>query len=489
MRIENLTIALYPRSPWAAIDLGFAMARRWWGTLLASWLLVALPVFVLVQALSYSKMWVASLVIWWLKPAFEQLPLLFLSRAVFGQKLTLRAVAREGRGWVGRQLLGNLSWRRLSGSRSFNAAVAQLEQLRGAERRARLAVLHDGHSARSWLTIVCPHLEMALFFGALILAYYLVPQELTLWEWLTQEKAGYQLGENIVYFAAIAVIAPFYIAAGFSLYLHRRTELEGWDIELEFRRWSERVRPVPKAHVPQGAAVMLIGVLCVVALTAFSNGVAMAAEAAPVARTEAKRMAEEVLSDPDFGHKEKNKHWRWKHDQNEKLKNSAQDNWSVLLAQIGEVLLWIGAAAGAVYVIYRLPQWLQWAQRKRRRGSNAALPAVLFGLDVSGEHLPAQVAETALRMVERGDVRGALGLLYRASLVVLMRRDGVSFESGATEQQCVEILQRYRSDALVEYFSEMTRHWQRMAYGHRVPEGDLLRGLCRGWATHFEAAP
>jgi hypothetical protein len=32
------------------------------------------------------------------------------------------------------------------------------------------------------------------------------------------------------------VLEPFYVAAGFAMYLNRRVELEAWDIEQEFRR-------------------------------------------------------------------------------------------------------------------------------------------------------------------------------------------------------------------------------------------------------------
>jgi hypothetical protein len=33
----------------------------------------------------------------------------------------------------------------------------------------------------------------------------------------------------------VLVLEPFYVAAGFAMYLNRRVELEAWDIEQEFR--------------------------------------------------------------------------------------------------------------------------------------------------------------------------------------------------------------------------------------------------------------
>ena len=39
---------------------------------------------------------------------------------------------------------------------------------------------------------------------------------------------------------AMSLIAPFYVAGGFALYLNRRSELEGWDIEICLRRLLAR---------------------------------------------------------------------------------------------------------------------------------------------------------------------------------------------------------------------------------------------------------
>jgi hypothetical protein len=40
----------------------------------------------------------------------------------------------------------------------------------------------------------------------------------------------------ISYAIAVLFLEPFFVAAGFGMYLHRRAELEAWDIEQEFRR-------------------------------------------------------------------------------------------------------------------------------------------------------------------------------------------------------------------------------------------------------------
>jgi hypothetical protein len=49
---------------------------------------------------------------------------------------------------------------------------------------------------------------------------------------------------NLLYFTAFGLVGPIYAAAGFTLYLNRRIELEGWDIELKFRRLTARLAAV-----------------------------------------------------------------------------------------------------------------------------------------------------------------------------------------------------------------------------------------------------
>jgi hypothetical protein len=49
----------------------------------------------------------------------------------------------------------------------------------------------------------------------------------------TKEQALYT---TVAYAATVAFLEPFYVAAGFGMYLNRRVELEAWDVEQELRR-------------------------------------------------------------------------------------------------------------------------------------------------------------------------------------------------------------------------------------------------------------
>jgi len=47
MELDRIAVIVRPRTPWEAIDLGFAMARAWFVPLWLLWLALALPVYLL----------------------------------------------------------------------------------------------------------------------------------------------------------------------------------------------------------------------------------------------------------------------------------------------------------------------------------------------------------------------------------------------------------------------------------------------------------
>ena len=64
-----------------------------------------------------------------------------------------------------------------------------------------------------------------------------------MWALLTVEPPPWvQVAGNAVAWLATSLVEPFYVGAGFGLYLDRRTQIEGWDIEIAFRRMRHRLR-------------------------------------------------------------------------------------------------------------------------------------------------------------------------------------------------------------------------------------------------------
>lgn len=241
MQLNRIQAVVRPRNPWESIDLGFSMVQQWWKPLYQIWFTLMLPLFLSIFLLFYENLLIATLIFWWLKPLYDRILLHFFSRALFGEQPTIRQTLKIlPRLLFKTRLFWVLSLGRLEFARSFNLAVWQLEGLQGpkASERRRLLQMHT-RSTAVWLTIVCIHFELLLQLSLFVLAYLMLPitENSDFFYTLFYETALWvEMLSFIFMFLIISIIEPLYVAAGFALYLNRRTHLEGWDIELIFRQ-------------------------------------------------------------------------------------------------------------------------------------------------------------------------------------------------------------------------------------------------------------
>jgi hypothetical protein len=138
--------------------------------------------------------------------------------------------------WQG--LLGALTMRRLSPWRSYVQPVLQLEGQSGKARRERVArILGPHRGAALAMQIAFATIESLLVLGLLSLLPWLTPaDEESSWLPLLLEGGSWLTGVGLAcFFLAVAIVEPFFVGAGFAMYLNRRVELEAWDIEQEFR--------------------------------------------------------------------------------------------------------------------------------------------------------------------------------------------------------------------------------------------------------------
>ena len=245
MEVSRIALALRPRNPWEAIDLGFLLARENLGPVYRAWVATAVPVALAVNLLLLDQLWLASLILWWLKPAFDRVVLAVLSRSVFGERSTLRETLAALPGLLLHSgLAAGLLWRRLSLARSFLLPVWQLEGLGGAARRARSRLIEkQARNPAVWLTVACIHIEAAVFLSVLGFLVLMLPDtlEVNIRELFFREQAPlwFAVLTNVLQFLSVTVVEPFYVAGGFALYLNRRSALEAWDVEIAFRRLAE----------------------------------------------------------------------------------------------------------------------------------------------------------------------------------------------------------------------------------------------------------
>lgn len=246
MQLADLRLAVRPRNAYEAIDLGVRLVQAEGWLLWRIWFIVTLPVLLLSMILLFQGLGWINLLIWWLKPLYDYALLIVLSRRVFGETPSVREVLAALAGSWRQGLFGYLTWRRFSMSRAYLMPVWLLENLPSNERVSRITVLRNHHTGRArWLFTVMLNFEMIVNLTVISLLFWFAPDGKTasLWQQFTQGHlstfvlACYQ----VAYFIAITVIEPFYVAAGFTLYLNRRTELEAWDLELSFRHLRERL--------------------------------------------------------------------------------------------------------------------------------------------------------------------------------------------------------------------------------------------------------
>jgi hypothetical protein len=224
-----------------AADLGAALARRYAGSV---WR-VFLPVHVAVMALALSTAefatWLPALLIFWLKPWLDRSLLFVFARAAFGEPTRWADLWSARRQVWGGNLVRTLLWRRFSPWRSFTQPIEQLEGQRGGARRdRRKQLLYGRGGAGIGLQFAFGNVEVVLYFGLIAILFWFAPEgnRLHLFEWLTGRgdiSIGASLVGALIYAVVVAALEPFYVAAGFGMYLNRRVELEAWDIEQAFR--------------------------------------------------------------------------------------------------------------------------------------------------------------------------------------------------------------------------------------------------------------
>jgi len=504
MRLTDASVALRPRSAWEAVDLGLLLARRHSALLLGSQALVTLPVFVLISLCLWQHPAWAGVLFWWLKPLYERLPLYILSRALFGQTPRLKEALRALPRLLWGQLFASLLWRRFSLWRSFAQPVAQLEGLKGKARRERLRILEQTvSSTATGLTFLGVNIELLLWLGLCALAFLLLPQQL--WEladlldiknWrFTDEDSRllYHLS-NLAYALVLVFWQPIYAACGFTLYLNRRTHLEGWDIELKFRALRQR-------KSESSYALLLVPVLLAVALALPSPALAGETELGPdgerllqqpLTSKAAQDEIKALLDAPPFTNRKTQTEWTLDKDVSLRTLWDWFKRWFGWLSFLQDLAGWIQILLWSVVI--SLFAWLLWHWRHwlatffqpvaLHKKAKVAPPAVLFGLEVTPESLPRDLL-AAVRDLWDNKPREALGLFYRGLLSRLLHQFNLPLKSAHTEGEVLALVGTLQQAELTDFSAQLTDCWQRTAYGHELPAASLKEPLCQGWQRLF----
>ena len=520
MRIEALTVRLRARSDWEAVELGMALVRRHAAAIWKPWLWLTLPVFALLNLGAWwiDRIWLAAVLMWWLKPVFDRIPLYVVSRAVFGSVPDTRTTLQAQLGWGTRMLPHLLTWRRFSPVRSLYMPIDLLEGVQGERLRQRRRVLGgDAYSTGILLTWICLLFQGALVLGGVLAVVMYLPQDLlpdsvqaafrvAAIEW----PVWLEFAWNALAWAAISVIEPFYVGAGFGLYLNRRTQIEAWDLEIVFRKL--------RARLAAAAPLMLVAALWMgmagLAEAQERHGAPAAAPTPEVPTQGAtptpptlpivfgdqrvddgafRKAADQAYRDPALDRKHVQSNWERRNPEQEKPKDVA-DRDNALLSGVGNVLafigewgLWLVVGVLVLVLLATARYWWPW-MRGIARGPVATPDAPQTDALVLPETLPDDIATAARRLWREGRPRHALALLYRASVDSMSQRADIVLPPGATEAECLRASRRMPQADDRQSFARMVRTWQYAAYAERLPgddEFDALVGDLQqryGWA-------
>lgn len=471
MKFQDSRVKLRLRTPDEAVDVGVLLARKYWWSVIGSWAVFAIPVFFVSCFIPYT-FW-AIVFFWWFKPLYERLPLQTVSSAIFLQKHSFKSALK---GVFQYDTLAWLTLYRFCPGRSTLTPIAVLEGMDSGSgkirKRRRLVkspiistymLLHAGMFLCEFIIVT---------FGLFLYMYYLKPVlsddllafelQSAQWSWIWNSQTSKVLILGLA-LAASALMAPFYVCAGFALYINRRISLEGWDLYLGFHKLISRV------SVACLALLVVVPSLSVMAQESTHN-----IPTTPNSRIEVRAEVEEIVQE----HIVYEKTFRDFPDIQTTNTNFLAELLGDLLYVLGWliVLLLIGVILGLIiWVLIKLRVW-EFVKR-RTYTQTVAKPEVSVIEDGQNEiELPSNVVAEANRAWQEGRPRDALSLLYRGALLYLIAKYACPIRICDTERTCTRVIAR-RVPSLSAVFNKLSLHWQQVAYGKKMLADQEFRQL------------
>ena len=525
MKIDTLTVTLRPRTSWEAIELGMALTRHHARLIYGAWLLLTLPALLLANAIGWAlhSLWAAGLLLWWLKPLFDRVPLYVLSRAAFGDIPSLGQTLRAQRQWGGKWMWSYLIWRRLGPVRALYLPVDLLEGSTAERARARRQVVSSSiYGVSLMLTLMCSVFGLVLQLGLLGLVLIFIPNIYLpgVFEHVSAAvKASpwwFSLIANVASWLVMTAVEPFYIGAGFGLYINRRTQLEAWDIELNFRRLRARLTQAASAL----ACLLALGLAVVPqaghAAAASTCAAQMAQQAAhdedapaetkplvaepesvqhifgdqPVGGTSFRRAVDQAYADPSLSPKHKLVSWKRRHPVPEKELDPTYRGLDLsglgnLIAVIGKFALWGLLAALVITLALTARRWLPWFSEVAARAKATDDENVQRSEVTEQASLPDDVPEAIRQLWYAGRQREALAMLYRAAVEAMVTQTRTMLVPGATEAQCLRASRQLAEREDRDAFARVVRVWQYAAYAQVFPSTDAFESLLSGLKQRF----
>jgi hypothetical protein len=294
---------------------------------------------------------------------------------------------------------------------------------------------------------------------------------------------------EIFFFAAwclnYILVESVYVCMGFGLYINSRVEVEGWDLEILFRKFAQGRK---KKTILAGALLFFLTALWFPPVSAYAEALPPAPgenvfSAAPMAdpgRGAPLEALGEIFASDDFGGPREGWEIRLKNrgDGREPAEFIAAP-WMEIIkraaAFVLRLMLILGIGGLGVFFIrqvYKHP-------RVKRAASGGGIVSGRVG---SPGESPESLAETARRWYDRGEIRRAWGCCLAALLESWSRYRALSFPRNATEYACLALVRAAGASAEAAAFAAFVNRWAALAYGGKPPPEESFAealDLCR----------
>jgi hypothetical protein len=475
-------LPLRSRSVWEAVDSGVLL---WRSSFVYFIPFFAIPVWVAACGLrlfSGEHFFIPYLGLWWLKPLFDRLVLHVVSKRFFGSPAVSKFNDQfsdlcRGISEMRRGLLGDLLWRRFSPGRAARMPVRVLERLGVKQFTARKKGLESGGiNFCSFISILGLALEAALLLGEILFA--LMTASLFFPTAVDYLQDNNQIAEIFI-FAAFCfnyiLVESLYVCMGFGLYINSRVEVEGWDLELLFKKFA---RPVKIA--------LLVCLFTALPFSAYSQSASDFPDDFPVADAQAVLDLQEILASPDFGSEREGWIIRFKNRDYEDVSDLDLEAGLEKIRNLFGFLLRFFAvlviSTFAVFVIY----WILKNRRQIMRGELfTKKPFTLVKNRQSERHEKSveslfSVFQMAEDFSQKGNLREAWAACFSGCLGAYALSCSIAFPADATEYDCLAIV-RETADYREQGFGEIVQNWILFAYADRPPDKTAFeRALAHG---------
>ena len=438
-------LVLRRRSGWEAADSGLLL---WRNNCVWFLLFFALPLGGIAMGLRLilpvpMRPW-SYLILWWLKPLFDRSVLHVIGLRFFESQAGPARLSRGlGKSLI-RGLAGDLLLRRFSPWRAVHMPIRILENLKAKRLKERRKLLsRGGLNFCTLLTILGLVLEAVLLIGEA--AFSLIMAELfrpDLFSSIIEYVTNLETFVFIAYCFNLALIESLYVCMGFGLYINSRMEVEGWDLKLLFRNFTE----AKKKKVPAQGMVLVLVLWMMAALLPLQGG--YAETNTPQDDTDgALETLQGILTSPDFGGEKEGWGIRFKEKKNPpEFPDFNKIPWleKVKLAiayTLRSLVIMSITALGilALHRLYSLGREKGWdplkgpgSRGEKSTESRAIIPAARKN--------PASLLDLAQELYTRGKIREAWAACFTGAIAVYTRRRGLFFPPDATEYDCLALV-------------------------------------------------